>query len=72
MPLPKIDEVHAYEHKTPKQRALELLDVLEGHVEKLRKEAVKLEEDRDSLLASLDSIRNADIISDVVECKSKT
>lgn len=69
MPLPKIDEVHVMENKTPKQRALELLDILEGHVEKLRREAVKLEEDRDALLASLDSVRNADIVSDLIECE---
>lgn len=48
---------------------MELLDILEGHVEKLRKDAVRLEEDKDSLLASLDSIRNADIVSDLIECK---
>lgn len=68
-PLPKIDEAETYENKTPKQRALELLDLLEGHVEKLRRDAVRLEEDRDSLLASLDSIRNADIVSELLECK---
>lgn len=70
VPLPKIDETQTYENKSPKQRALELLDLLEGHVEKLRRDAARLEEDRDSLLASLDSIRNADIVSDLVECKS--
>lgn len=71
MPLPKIDEAQTFENKTSKQRALELLDLLEGHVEKFRRDAVRLEEDRDSLLASLDSIRNADIISDLIECKSE-
>lgn len=68
--LPKIDEAQTLENKTPKQRALELLELLEGHVEKLRREAVRLEEDKDSLLASLDSIRNADIVGDLIECKS--
>lgn len=43
--------------------------MLEGHVEKLRRDAVRLEEDKDALLASLDSIRNADLIGDLIECK---
>lgn len=67
--LPKIDEAVTLEAKTPKQRALELLDILEGHVEKLRRDAAKLEEDRDSLLASLDTVRNADIMGDLIECR---
>lgn len=38
-------------------------------MEKLRRDAARLEEDKDSLLASLDSVRNADIVSDLVERK---
>lgn len=68
--LPKIDEDNAMESKTPKQRITEILDLLEGHVEKLRKEASKLEEERDSLLATLDSVRNADLMNELNdECK---
>lgn len=65
--LPKIDENNALETKTPKERVIELLDILEGHVEKLRKDACTLEEDKDQLLSSLDSVRNADIMTDLDE-----
>lgn len=61
--LPKIDEDSPLDNKTPKQRIEELLDSVEGHVERIRREAIKLEEERDALLASLDSIRNADVFS---------
>jgi len=65
--LPKIDENFAMESKTAKQRLIEVLDVLEGHVEKLRKDAIKLEEDRDSLLSSLDSVKNAELLNELAE-----
>lgn len=61
--LPKIDEDSPLDNKTSKQRIEELLDSVEGHVERIRREAIKLEEERDALLASLDSIRNADVFS---------
>lgn len=67
--LPKIDENNAIESKTPKERILELLDVLESHVEKLRREAAQLEEDRDHLLSSLDSVRNTDLIIELADSK---
>ncbi|KAB0803408.1 hypothetical protein PPYR_00378 [Photinus pyralis] len=65
--LPTIDENLASESKTPKQRLIELLDILEGHVEKLRKDAIKLEDDRDALLASLDSVKNANLLAELSE-----
>ncbi|XP_018333337.1 BAG family molecular chaperone regulator 2 isoform X2 [Agrilus planipennis] len=65
--LPQIDEYSPLENKSPKQRLLELLDVLESHVEKLRKEASRLEEERDKLLASLDSIKGTDLMLDLNE-----
>lgn len=67
--LPKIDENNAMETKTPKERIIEILDILEGHVEKLRKEAAQLEEDKDQLLSSLDSVRNANLIAELLESK---
>ncbi|XP_044265662.1 BAG family molecular chaperone regulator 2 [Tribolium madens] len=63
--LPKIDENNTVDPKSPKERVLELLDILESHVEKLRREAAQLEEDRDHLLSSLDSVRNTDLIVDL-------
>lgn len=55
--------------KPPKERFLELLDLLENHVEKLRKGASQLEEDRDALLSTLDSVRNADLMYELQESK---
>lgn len=65
--LPTIDENLVSESKTPKQRLIEMLDVLEAHVEKLRKEAIKLEDDRDALLASLDSVKNTNLLTELSE-----
>ncbi|XP_060536191.1 BAG family molecular chaperone regulator 2 [Cylas formicarius] len=65
--LPKIDENLTHDPKTPKERILGLLDLLESHVEKLRKEASQLEEDRDHLLATLDSVKNADLMNQLNE-----
>jgi BCL2-associated athanogene 2 len=65
--LPKIDENNTIDSKTPKERILEILDQLESHVEKLRREASQLEEDRDNLLSSLDSVRNADMIIELAD-----
>lgn len=66
--LPKIDEDCVMDSRGSKQRLTEIIDLIEGHVEKLRREASKLEEERDSLLASLDTVRNSDIMGDLSEC----
>lgn len=66
--LPKIEE-NLGENKPAKQRLEEILDSLEGHVEKLRKEAAKLEEYRDNLMASLDAVRSDNMMHELVDCK---
>lgn len=66
--LPKIDEDNILDPQTVKRKVTEILDMLEVRVEKLRKEAVTLEEDRDHILASLDSIRTADCITEMAHC----
>ncbi|CAG9764696.1 unnamed protein product [Ceutorhynchus assimilis] len=65
--LPKIDENNSMDNKHPKERVVELLDLLEGHVETLRKDAAQLEEDRDQLLATLDTVRHADLLNQLDE-----
>lgn len=50
------------DNKPPKDKLVEVLDLLEFHVEKLRRTASQLEEDRDHLLSSLDSILSTDLI----------
>lgn len=54
---PRVDENNAVVLVPTKERLMEMLDKLEGKVEKLRKEACKLEEEKDQLLAALDSVR---------------
>ncbi|KRT84792.1 hypothetical protein AMK59_146 [Oryctes borbonicus] len=64
--LPKIDEEdNIMDERTAKRKVTELLDRLEGRVEKLRKEASALEEDKDNILISLDSIRTAECLTDM-------
>lgn len=61
---PQIDDSATGEmDKTPKDRLLELLDQVEVHVERLRKEASNLEEERDTLFNTLDTIRNSDLLA---------
>lgn len=67
--LPQIDENNVLENKNPKDEMLEMLDKLESHVEKFRKEAAQLEEEKDKILASLDSIRHTDSVKNVNESK---
>lgn len=66
--LPKIDEDNILDAQGAKLRVTEILDILEGKVEKLRKEAASLEEDKDNILARLDSIRTAHWIQDLAHC----
>ncbi|XP_022913897.2 BAG family molecular chaperone regulator 2 isoform X1 [Onthophagus taurus] len=63
--MPQIDEDSAVHQKSAKQKITEILDILECRVEKLRKEAAKIEEDKDNILASLDSVRHAEWISEL-------
>jgi len=65
--MPRIDENNSLESKPPKEKILEILDMLESHVEKLRKEAAQLEEDKDQLLTTLDSIKHADLMNQLDE-----
>lgn len=48
--------------KSPKDRLVKLLDQVEMHVERLRKDAFKLEEQRDTLLTTMDTIRNSEMM----------
>lgn len=53
----------------PKDRLVVLLDQIEVHVEQLRKDASRLEEEKDSLLTTLDTLRNNDILHALEERK---
>ncbi|XP_031828285.1 BAG family molecular chaperone regulator 2 [Nomia melanderi] len=47
----------------PKERLVSLLDQIEVHVEQLRKDAWRLEEEKDTLLTTLDTLRNNEILT---------
>ncbi|XP_070151403.1 BAG family molecular chaperone regulator 2 [Polyergus mexicanus] len=51
----------------PKDRLVGLLDQIELHVEQLRKDAARLEEEKDTLLTTLDTLRNNDILISLEE-----
>lgn len=68
--IPEIDDSDAYDTTVPpKDRLLCLLDRVEAAVERLRREALKLEEEKDSLFTTLDTIRNSDILNMLGESK---
>lgn len=50
-----------------KERLLDILDQLEAEVERLRKDTLALEEKKDALFTSLDTIRNSELLHDLVE-----
>jgi BCL2-associated athanogene 2 len=55
--------------KSPKDRLVKLLDQVEMHVERLRKDAFKLEEQRDTLLTTMDTIRNSEMMLELSDGK---
>jgi hypothetical protein len=68
--LPQIIEPNeGSQEKSPKSRLVNLLDEVEMHVERLRRDALKLEEEKDRLLATLDSLRNSEIMIDLRDSK---
>jgi len=68
--LPQIAEPNPDSpHKSPKDSLVKLLDQVEMHVERLRKDALKLEEERDTLLTTLDTIRNSEMMVDLSDSK---
>ncbi|XP_059059030.1 BAG family molecular chaperone regulator 2-like [Achroia grisella] len=66
--LPLIDESSALGPQPPKDRLIAVLDQVEMRVERLRRDTVRIEEERDSLLSTLDSVKHSDLLNDVTEC----
>lgn len=71
IPLPMAPQVDSNpgSPRSPKDRLIELLDQAEVHVERLRRDALKLEEDKDAMLTTLDTLRNSDMMSQLTEGK---
>lgn len=52
-------------------RFIKLVDELDNRVEKLRKDAITLQEKKDYLSMSMDLLKNNDLLSNLEECKRK-
>lgn len=66
--MPDVDESTAFDDSvSPKDRVLCLLDKVEAAVERLRRDALKLEEEKDSLFNTLDTVRNSNVIASLTE-----
>lgn len=60
---PHITENHSNSpSKSAKDRMIDMLDQVEIYVETLRKEAARLEDERDKLLTTLDNLRNNELM----------
>lgn len=53
----------------PVFRLIAVLDQVEMRVERLRRDTIRIEEERDSLLSTLDSIKHSELLGDVTDCK---
>ncbi|XP_034938946.1 BAG family molecular chaperone regulator 2 [Chelonus insularis] len=66
-PLPHITESSDFAYTKPKDRLVNMLDQIEIRVEKLRREASRLEEEKDIMLTTLDTLKNNEEILDSLE-----
>ncbi|XP_072942833.1 BAG family molecular chaperone regulator 2 [Epargyreus clarus] len=66
--LPLIDETTALGTQPPKDRLISVLDQVELRVERLRRDTIRIEEERDSLLSTLDSVKHSELLGDISEC----
>ncbi|XP_058788910.1 BAG family molecular chaperone regulator 2 [Phymastichus coffea] len=66
-PLPHIHENMDDIGGAPKDRLVSILDCIETHVEQLRKDALRIEEAKDTLLTTLDTLRNNDVFVNLEE-----
>lgn len=53
--------------RSPKDSIIDYLDTVEKHVERLRREAAQLEEDRDTIFITLDTLRHSQALEDLSE-----
>lgn len=66
--LPLIDETSALGTQAPKDRLIAVLDQVEMRVERLRRDTVRIEEEKDSLLSTLDSVKHSELLGDISDC----
>ncbi|XP_055693150.1 BAG family molecular chaperone regulator 2 isoform X1 [Lutzomyia longipalpis] len=65
--IPRIDESTNFGGGNLMDRFIKLVDELDNHVEKLRKDAITLQEKRDYLSMSMDLLKNNDLLSNLQE-----
>ena len=49
-------------------RLIAVLDQVEMRVERLRRDTVRIEEEKDSLLSTLDSVKHSELLGDISDC----
>ena len=69
--LPNICE-RILEDSLMKENVIDILDEVESHVERLRKEAVHLEEEKETIMTALDTLKHSHILEDITESKFYT
>jgi hypothetical protein len=68
--LPQVFESNeGSQQKMPKSKLVNLLDEVEMHIERIWRDALKLEEEKGRLPATLDALRNSEIIIDLGDSK---
>ncbi|KAK9502892.1 hypothetical protein O3M35_011579 [Rhynocoris fuscipes] len=63
--VPVVIEKDEDDKRPPRDKLLGILDQIEAHVERLRKETQLLEEKKDSIFTALDTIKNSDLITEL-------
>lgn len=66
--LPNICE-RLIDERLMKENVIDILDEVERHVERMRKEAVHLEEEKETIFTALDTLRHSHIMEDLNEGK---
>uniref|UniRef100_A0A1B0C9P3 Putative bag family molecular chaperone regulator 2 isoform x2 n=1 Tax=Lutzomyia longipalpis TaxID=7200 RepID=A0A1B0C9P3_LUTLO len=69
--IPRIDESTNFGGGNLMDRFIKLVDELDNHVEKLRKDAITLQEKRDYLSMSMDLLKNNDLLSNLQESQEE-
>lgn len=55
--------------RLPKDSIIDYLDTIEKHVERLRKEAVQIEDERDTIFITLDTLKHSQALEDLSDSK---
>lgn len=64
--VPQVDE-STEDNEAPKGRLITILDDIESRVERFRRGALLMEEEKDLLFSSIDAVRNSELLNDLVE-----